>query len=167
MSFTTLPPVLGDALAARGYANPTPVQAAVLQDDARGRDLVVSAQTGSGKTVAFGMAMATELLGEDDMIAPRSEEHTSELQSQTLISYAVFAEQFGRHRHAERDGLARSGLRRDHQIAPARVLLKHGSLDRSGIGIAASGKGVAEDRRESGEGHGALYTGSRPVARTI
>ena len=70
MSFTTLPPVLGDALAARGYANPTPVQAAVLQDEARGRDLVVSAQTGSGKTVAFGMAMATELLGEDDMIAP-------------------------------------------------------------------------------------------------
>ena len=61
MSFTTLPPVLGDALAARGYANPTPVQAAVLQDEARGRDLVVSAQTGSGKTVAFGMAMATEL----------------------------------------------------------------------------------------------------------
>ncbi|MDP3676130.1 MAG: DEAD/DEAH box helicase [Novosphingobium sp.] len=70
MSFTSLPPILGEALAARGYVDPTPVQAAVLEDGARGRDLVVSAQTGSGKTVAFGMAMATELLREDGTIEP-------------------------------------------------------------------------------------------------
>ena len=69
MSFAGVPAILGEALAARGYADPTPVQAAVLQDEARGRDLVVSAQTGSGKTVAFGMAMATELLAEDGTIA--------------------------------------------------------------------------------------------------
>ncbi|HEY6813955.1 MAG TPA: DEAD/DEAH box helicase [Croceibacterium sp.] len=66
MPFPNLPPVLGDALAARGYAEPTPVQAAVLEPAAAGRDLIVSAQTGSGKTVAFGMAMAPELLGPDD-----------------------------------------------------------------------------------------------------
>jgi ATP-dependent RNA helicase DeaD len=47
------------------------VQAAVLQPDAVGRDLVVSAQTGSGKTVAFGLAMAAELLG-DDGTMPRA-----------------------------------------------------------------------------------------------
>ena len=70
MSFLNVPPILGEALAARGYADPTPVQAAVLEDGARGRDLVVSAQTGSGKTVAFGMAMATELLAEDGRIEP-------------------------------------------------------------------------------------------------
>ncbi len=58
-------PILGDALAEQGYAAPTPVQAAVLEDGARGRDLVVSAQTGSGKTVAFGLAIADELLGPD------------------------------------------------------------------------------------------------------
>ena len=69
-SFEGVPPILGEALAARGYAEPTPVQAAVLQDDARGRDMVVSAQTGSGKTVAFGMAMATELLQDDGTIVP-------------------------------------------------------------------------------------------------
>ncbi len=63
MTFETLPPVLGEALAARGYAEPTPVQAAVITPDAEGRDLIVSAQTGSGKTVAFGLAMAGELLG--------------------------------------------------------------------------------------------------------
>jgi ATP-dependent RNA helicase DeaD len=64
MSFANLPSLLSEALATRGYAEPTPVQAAVLEPDASGRDLVVSAQTGSGKTVAFGLAMATELLGE-------------------------------------------------------------------------------------------------------
>lgn len=65
MTFSNLPPVLGEALAERGYSAPTPVQAAVLEPQALGRDLVVSAQTGSGKTVAFGLAMAGELLGSD------------------------------------------------------------------------------------------------------
>jgi ATP-dependent RNA helicase DeaD len=65
MPFSTLPPLLGEALSARGYAAPTPVQAAVIQPEAEGRDLIVSAQTGSGKTVAFGIAMAPQLLGED------------------------------------------------------------------------------------------------------
>ncbi|TMM48918.1 DEAD/DEAH box helicase [Qipengyuania marisflavi] len=64
MSFETLPPILGEALAERGYTAPTPVQAAVLEPEAVGRDLVVSAQTGSGKTVAFGLALADALLAE-------------------------------------------------------------------------------------------------------
>ncbi len=66
MPFSALPPVLSAALSARGYTAPTPVQAAVIEDDAQGRDLIVSAQTGSGKTVAFGLAMASELLNGGD-----------------------------------------------------------------------------------------------------
>jgi ATP-dependent RNA helicase DeaD len=62
MIFDTLPPLLAEALATRGYETPTPVQAAVLQPEAIGRDLIVSAQTGSGKTVAFGLAMADQIL---------------------------------------------------------------------------------------------------------
>ena len=62
MTFSNVPPLLAEALAGRGYAEPTPVQAAVLEPAAIGRDLVVSAQTGSGKTVAFGLAMAGELM---------------------------------------------------------------------------------------------------------
>jgi ATP-dependent RNA helicase DeaD len=65
MSFENLPPLLAEALSARGYAAPTPVQAAVLQPEAEGRDLLVSAQTGSGKTVAFGVAMAAQLLNDE------------------------------------------------------------------------------------------------------
>src|SRR6476469_1286230 len=52
---------LAEALNARGYDQLTPVQAAVIAEEADGRDLIVSAKTGSGKTVAFGMAMAEQL----------------------------------------------------------------------------------------------------------
>jgi ATP-dependent RNA helicase DeaD len=62
-SLTTSPP-LARALAERNFDSLTPVQTAVLADDAAGRDLLVSAQTGSGKTVAYGLAIAHELLGD-------------------------------------------------------------------------------------------------------
>lgn len=73
MPFPASHPALDRALSERGYAEPTPVQAAVLEAEA-GRDLLVSAQTGSGKTVAFGLAMAPTLLGDaerfEDNAAP-------------------------------------------------------------------------------------------------
>jgi ATP-dependent RNA helicase DeaD len=53
---------LARALAERNYDKPTPVQTAVLADAAADRDLLVSAQTGSGKTVAYGLAIAKNLL---------------------------------------------------------------------------------------------------------
>jgi len=76
MTFPALPATIADALAERGYETATPVQAEVLRPEAAGRDLLVSAQTGSGKTVAFGLAMADQLLDEAGRIgfskAPRA-----------------------------------------------------------------------------------------------
>ncbi|MEP6859694.1 MAG: DEAD/DEAH box helicase [Deltaproteobacteria bacterium] len=46
------------------------MQTAVLAEGATERDLLVSAQTGSGKTVAFGLALAPRLLGTADRIGP-------------------------------------------------------------------------------------------------
>ncbi|MBS7544725.1 DEAD/DEAH box helicase [Ancylobacter oerskovii] len=69
MSFSITNPALARALAERDYNNPTPVQLAVLAPDALGRDLLVSAQTGSGKTVAYGLAMAGTLLGVEERFA--------------------------------------------------------------------------------------------------
>ncbi len=60
MPFPSVHPVLDAALAARGYLEPTAVQTAVLEAAADGRDLLVSARTGSGKTVAFGLAAAAD-----------------------------------------------------------------------------------------------------------
>lgn len=70
MTFPATHPALQRALATRGYAEPTSVQRAVLEAAADQRDLLVSAQTGSGKTVAFGLAMATAILGSEDRFAP-------------------------------------------------------------------------------------------------
>ena len=62
MTFTTTPPPIARALAERNYDQATPVQTAVLADTAVDRDLLVSAQTGSGKTVAYGLAIAKNLI---------------------------------------------------------------------------------------------------------
>jgi ATP-dependent RNA helicase DeaD len=62
VTFPTTPPPLARALTERNYDSPTPVQTAVLADAAADRDLLVSAQTGSGKTVAYGLAIAKNLL---------------------------------------------------------------------------------------------------------
>lgn len=64
MTLPSIAPPLAAALAAKGYESLTPVQDAVLAPEALGRDLLVSAQTGSGKTVAFGLAMAPQVLGD-------------------------------------------------------------------------------------------------------
>jgi ATP-dependent RNA helicase DeaD len=62
VTFSTSPPPLARALAERNYDQLTPVQTAVLAEPAADRDLLVSAQTGSGKTVAYGLAIAKNLL---------------------------------------------------------------------------------------------------------
>jgi ATP-dependent RNA helicase DeaD len=63
-------PALRSALDARGYVEPTPVQASVLEPDLVGRDLLVSSRTGSGKTVAFGLVLARWLLGDGLVFGP-------------------------------------------------------------------------------------------------
>ena len=72
MTSPTISSPLARALAERNYDKLTPVQTAVLADDAADRDLLVSAQTGSGKTVAYGLAIAKNLLGDAERF-PRAE----------------------------------------------------------------------------------------------
>ncbi|SFC86371.1 DEAD/DEAH box helicase [Tropicimonas isoalkanivorans] len=60
---------LADALEERGYTRLTPVQEAVTSSDLDGADLLVSAQTGSGKTLGFGLAIASNLLRADETFA--------------------------------------------------------------------------------------------------
>ncbi|HFB2048880.1 MAG: DEAD/DEAH box helicase [Hyphomicrobiaceae bacterium] len=59
-------PTLRDAMISRDYNSMTPVQKAVLVPELGNRDLLVSAQTGSGKTVAFGLAISETLLGDNE-----------------------------------------------------------------------------------------------------
>ncbi len=68
MTMTNVAAPLAQALAGKGYEALTSVQAAVLADGVAGRDILVSAQTGSGKTVAFGLAIAPEILNGQDTL---------------------------------------------------------------------------------------------------
>ncbi|GMB80678.1 DEAD/DEAH box helicase [Shinella zoogloeoides] len=61
-SFDGLAPAMAKALEKRGYTTLTPVQIAVSDPKIGDADALVSAQTGSGKTVAFGLAVAPTLL---------------------------------------------------------------------------------------------------------
>ncbi len=61
---------LADALERRGYETLTPVQHEMMRPDLIEADLLVSAQTGSGKTVGFGLAIAPTLLGDSDILPP-------------------------------------------------------------------------------------------------
>jgi superfamily II DNA/RNA helicase len=61
---------LSEALAERGFDTLTPVQEAVTAPELADADLLVSAQTGSGKTVGFGMAIAHTLMGDDAQFGP-------------------------------------------------------------------------------------------------
>lgn len=63
---------LSDALAERGYETLTAVQEAVNAPELQDADLLVSAQTGSGKTVGFGLAIAHTLLGDNERMEPAS-----------------------------------------------------------------------------------------------
>ena len=48
-------------MAALGYAIPTPIQAEALPILLEGRDVVGLAQTGTGKTIAFGLPLAAAI----------------------------------------------------------------------------------------------------------
>ena len=58
-----LMPELTSALADRGYAEPTPVQARVIPEILAGRDILAGAQTGTGKTAGFTLPILQRLHG--------------------------------------------------------------------------------------------------------
>src|SRR5260370_27554627 len=60
----TLSAPLKSNLTKHGFIEPTPVQAQAIEPALAGRDVVATAQTGTGKTLAFALPLI-QLLGED------------------------------------------------------------------------------------------------------
>jgi superfamily II DNA/RNA helicase len=60
------------AITACGYTSPTPVQAKAIPQAIAGKDLVVSAQTGSGKTAAFVIPILNYLASQEPSRSPRA-----------------------------------------------------------------------------------------------
>ncbi|MCR9245876.1 MAG: DEAD/DEAH box helicase [bacterium] len=67
--FAGVPETVLPALQRRGFEGLTPVQRAVLDADDGKRDLRISSQTGSGKTVALGLTLA-DTLDRPDRVGP-------------------------------------------------------------------------------------------------
>ncbi len=67
-----LAPVLLDRLAEAGLEKPTPIQAKAIPHAMEGRDVMGLAQTGTGKTVAFGLPLLDALIQEPGRPAPKT-----------------------------------------------------------------------------------------------
>src|ERR671928_911033 len=61
------PPIL-DALSHLGYERPTPIQEQTIPALLEGRDVIGQAQTGTGKTAAFGLPMLEYVDPEDPSV---------------------------------------------------------------------------------------------------
>src|SRR6476659_8664974 len=56
-----LPPSVQRAIKEMGYTNPTPIQTMTIPLMIEGRDVVGQSQTGTGKTAAFGIPIASSI----------------------------------------------------------------------------------------------------------
>lgn len=98
MSFLELglSPEVCQAVADAGYTQPTPIQAAAIPQILMGRDVLATAQTGTGKTAAFTLPMIDILAqGRAKARMPRSLilEPTRELADQVATNF----EKYGKH----------------------------------------------------------------------
>jgi len=143
--FEAVPQALRAALERRGFDELTTVQSAVLAADAPGRDLQISSQTGSGKTVALGFVLAPCLVDAGPGRGPRALiiVPTRELAAQVCEELAwLFADLKGVQLASLTGGTPlfrdRQALARGPRVVvgtPGRLLdhLKSGALDLSGV----------------------------------
>ena len=116
ISFPEVPAGLGPVLAERGFTELTPIQTAVLDPDVIGRDLRISSQTGSGKTVALGLVavdVRSGLLGSerrdlDDLAAGEEDVGQPEAapDETAVAEYAAYLFRMGIGGHVEILGFA-------------------------------------------------------------
>ena len=95
-TFDDLPlnPRLRAGIREMGYSEPTPIQEGTIPDAVRGRDLIGTAQTGTGKTAAFLLPILERL-----MSRPRGRIYALVLTPtrELAIQAEGFLEQLGRH----------------------------------------------------------------------
>lgn len=83
-------------VAAKGYAEPSPIQRQAIPPALAGRDLLGLAQTGAGKTAAFALPLLHRLMAAPKPLAPKSARvlvlaPTRELAAQIAASFESYA----------------------------------------------------------------------------
>jgi ATP-dependent RNA helicase RhlE len=92
-----LPPRLQANLAALNITDPTPIQTQAIPHALNGRDVLGLAQTGTGKTAAFGLPLLSALMRMEGRAAPKTARAlilapTRELAKQILDNLRAYAE---------------------------------------------------------------------------
>jgi ATP-dependent RNA helicase RhlE len=90
-----LSPALNDALKGAGFTKPTPIQCQAIPLALEGHDILGLAQTGTGKTLAFGLPLIEALMAQPGKPAPKTAKSlilapTRELANQIAESLKVF-----------------------------------------------------------------------------
>ena len=67
-----LPDALSARVAEMGLTDPTPIQAQAIPHSLNGRDVMGLAQTGTGKTAAFGIPLIARLMEQEGRAAPKT-----------------------------------------------------------------------------------------------
>src|ERR1700677_1260631 len=88
-----LAPAVVDGVKAMGYIEPTPIQLRAIPLILAGRDVIGSAQTGTGKTAAFALPILSKLASHTPERCPRALilEPTRELAAQVETSFRVYS----------------------------------------------------------------------------
>jgi len=122
LSFSTLgvaEPLLR-ALAAENYTQPTPIQAQAIPPILSGRDVLGIAQTGTGKTAAFGLPLLQRLA--DNRIAPGAQTVRALILAPTrelAIQIHDSLKTYGKHLHL-RHAVVLGGVNQNRQIEALR-----------------------------------------------
>lgn len=98
--FATLHPEIEQALAEEGYQHPTPIQAEAIPPILEGRDMIGTAQTGTGKTAAFLLPILHRMQAEGMKIQSRNPQvvvlsPTRELAAQIGESLTTYGRHLG------------------------------------------------------------------------
>jgi ATP-dependent RNA helicase DeaD len=91
-----LPVQIMNALIEMGYSDPTPVQSEALPLVLQGRDVLATAQTGTGKTAAFGIPVLARLLLEQSDLDPAKAKFQKTSRVLVIAPTRELAEQIGK-----------------------------------------------------------------------
>ena len=86
----TLDKKIVTAISEMGFEEPSPIQAATIPLVLEGHDVIGQAQTGTGKTAAFGLPIVQDLRQESDHVRAIILEPTRELAMQTATEMGSF-----------------------------------------------------------------------------
>jgi ATP-dependent RNA helicase RhlE len=104
------------ALAAENYTHPTPIQAQAIPTILEGRDVLGLAQTGTGKTAAFGLPLLQRLSQDTRIAGPREARALILAPTRELaIQISDSLKTYGRHLHL-RSTVILGGVNQNRQI---------------------------------------------------